>query len=604
MLAVSGPEYYVLFVIGAALALILSSRLPPDLVALLVLLALGLRGIVTPEQAVAGFSSSAVVTIIGLFIITATLEQTGVILWFSEQLARLTGQTELRLMVVIMSAGALLSLVVNNIAAGAVLLPVAMRLARRAQVRPSRVLLPLAFGTLVGGMATLFTTANILLSTFLQEHGERPLTMLDFLGTGGVVALAGIVYMVVVGRSLLPDRESPMHLSSLSEQTTDNDLPATYQLDERLWEGLVLPGSPLAGKSLNESHMGADLGITVLSIWRDYETKSSPAPAERIDANDVLLLLGREERVRQLEPLTVRISEANDSIQETLLHAMPTYEVIIAPRSPVIGLTLTDLRFRSRFGLMAVAIWRGDRSYRTDVGKMPLQAGDALLMLGMPASVEALAQEPGYIVPDVPRQQPSDGWHRLLSTAIAALAIGVSIAGWVSTPEAMLAGAALLVLAGCIRMEEAYRAVEWRIIFLIAGMAPLSIAMQETGLTERSGQFFISLFAPLGALGLIAGFYLLTFLVVQMLGGQVTALIVGPLAVSAAVQAGVNPAAMAVAVSIACSAAFLTPVAHPVNLLMMNPGGYAAGDFLRVGSGMALVCFLALLVALPLFWHL
>lgn len=602
MLALSGAEFYVLCVSGTALLLIVSDRLPPDLIALLVLLALGLPGIVSPAEALAGFSSPAVLTLVGLFIITSTLERTGVILWVSGQLARLAGATEARLVVVLMGAGALLSLVVNNVAAGAVLLPAALRIARQAEVPASRVALPLAFGTLVGGMATLFTTANILLSANLQDNGLRPLTMLDFLGTGGIVMLAGITYMALVGRRLLPRRAPPIHSTTWLEPNPN--LPATYQISERLWEVLVLPGSALAGLSLNESGIGTRLGITVLAILRDYETRAPLNPQERIEANDVLLVLGNAERVHRLATPDTLIDSANEDVQALSVAALPASEVIIAPRAPIIGRTLTDLRFRSRFDLTVVAIWRGDRSYRTDVGKMTLQAGDALLVLGARANLQALAQEPGYIVAREDLRAPVERHRWFWAAGIALVAIGVSAAGWIATPAAMLLGAALLVLSGCIRMHEAYSAVEWRIIFLIAGMAPLSSALEATGLTDRFGSLFLATFAPLGALGIVAGFYLLTFLVVQVLGGQVTALVVGPLAVTSAIQAGVNPHALAVAVAIACSASFLTPVAHPVNMLMVTPGGYSSADFLRVGSGMALVCFVALMVAVPLFWPL
>jgi di/tricarboxylate transporter len=594
-------EYYLLFVIGVALVLIVSNRLSPDLVALMILLALGLSGIVTLEQALSGFSSPAVVTIIGLFIITGALERNGVILWLSSRLAHLAGTAEIRLVAVMMSAGALLSLVVNNIAAGAVLLPAALRVAHHAHVRPSRVLLPLAFGTLVGGMATLFTTANILISAMLQEQGERPLTMLDFLVSGGVVMLVGIAYMAFIGRRMLPDRESSVRAAMLAE--SEPDLQDTYELEKRLWEAHVPPGSPLVGQSLRESRLGADLGIMVLALMREQELKTPLSSRDQIAAGDILLVLGRQERVCQLEALQAQVSPASQQTHALYSEAVRPHEVFIPPRSPVIGCTLTDLQFRSRLGLTAVAIWRGTRSYRTDVGKMPLQAGDALLMTGPDQRLQELGQEPGYIVPDAPRMSPSSP-RKLWTTIIAALAIGSSIAGLIPTPEAMLLGAVVLVLAGCLRMSEVYSAVEWRIIFLIAGMAPLSIATQETGLAEKVGNLFISLFLPLGPLGLVAGFYLLTFLVVQMLGGQVTALVVGPLAIASALQAGVNPLAMGVAVAIACSASFLTPVAHPVNLLMMNPGGYTPGDFLRVGSGMALVCFLATMLSIALFWQL
>ena len=606
MPALSPTEYYLLGVIGVALVLIISDRFQPDLIALLVLLSLGLSGVVPPSEAMSGFSNPAVITIIGLFIITDGLERTGVVRLVSEKLARLSGHTETRFMVVMMAAGAILSLVVNNIAAGAVLLPAALRIARQTNTRPSKVLMPLAFGTLVGGMATLFTTANILLSAYLQEQGQRPLTMLDFLPTGGVLVLVGIGYMALVGRRLLPDRDVPSHTTTWLEPQP-NDLSAAYQLNERLWEGYILFGSPLVGKSLEASSIGTDLGITVLAIWRGSEVLSSPAPQEVIAANDMLLILGREERVIPLEEVLVHVKPASQHVQETSVQTLPVHEIFVVPRSVIIGQTLSELRLRSKFGLTAVAIWRGDRSYRTDVGKMPLQPGDALLLLGAVEQIQALSREPGYLVPEAARAaKPTsdDKRHALWATAIAALAIGSSMLGWVSTPAAMLTGAVMLVLTGCIRMDDMYTAVKWRIVFLIAGMAPLSIAMQQTGLATRVGNMFVSAFVPFGAIGLIAGFYLLTFLVTQVLGGQVTALVIGPLAVAAAIQSHVHPPAVAVAVSIACSASFLTPVAHPVNLLMMTPGGYTAGDFLRVGAGMALVCFVALLVAMPLFWPL
>jgi di/tricarboxylate transporter len=601
-MALSAAEYYLLFVMGAALVLIVSNRLAPDLVALLVLLALS--WLITLEQALAGFSSPAVITIIGLFVITGALERTGVIQWLSERLARLSGHTETRLILVLMSAGALLSLVVNNIAAGAVLLPAALRIARGAKVRPSRVLLPLAFGTLVGGMATLFTTANILLSSFLQEQGLRPLTMLDFLLSGGVVMLAGLAYMVLVGRHLLPNRESPMHGEQWQEH--EPDLSATYQLGERLWEVLVQPDAPLVGQSLSESNLGANLGITVLGVLRDQDDRATlpPRPDLQIAAYDMLLVLGREGRVRQLEAQAMQVVPSQRDMHTLPIPSWNTAEVLVAPRSPAIGRTLTDLQFRSTSGLTALALWRGQRSYRTDVGTIPLQAGDALLMIGPEEKINALANESGYIVPRIIKAGPPDPRQGQRAALIAALAIGASIIGIVPTSAAMLSGAAALVLARCIQMDELYGLVEWRIVFLIAGMAPFSVALQETGLAEKINALVIETFAPLGALGLIGGFAALTFLVVQVLGGQVTALVVGPLAIAAALQAGVNPHAMGVAVSIACSASFLTPVAHPVNLLMMNPGSYSPADFLRVGSGMSVVCFLALLLSMLLFWQL
>lgn len=596
----SPRELELLIIVSLALGLILSNRLRPDLVALMVLLALGIGGILTPEQAVAGFSRSAVLTIVGLFVITATLEQTGVVQWLADRLAQLSGTRETQMIGVFMGAGALLSLVMNNIAAGAVLLPAAVSVARQARVRESRILMPLAFGTLVGGMATLFTTANIIISGSLQAQGQRGLTMLDFLPAGGAMVLAGMAYMLLIGRRLLPNRESAGRAIM-----TRTDLTQTYQLAERLWEVRIHPDSPLAGHQLADSVIGTRLGVAVAGIWHGREAKIPPAPTDVITADDILLVMGREERVRQLEAQSTTIGRFGYHRNGSPNLSVHLTEVVIAPRSPAIGKTLKELRFRTKFGMTTVALWREGRSYRTDVGDFRLEAGDALLMVGAPGRINLLAEEPGYIVLNGMHALPVPSRRKaILAVVITALVLLLSAANILPTAEAMLAGAALLVLAGCVSMEDAYRAIEWRVVVLIAGMLPIGTALVETGLAARIGQAFTATLAPAGPLALIAGLYLFTVLITQLVGGQVAALIVGPIAVSAAVQLGVNPPAVGVAVAMACSAAFLTPIAHPVNVLMMAPGGYTFNDFLRVGAGMTVVCLLTLLVVMPLFWSL
>jgi di/tricarboxylate transporter len=598
MQTLSPSELALLIIVGAALTLIISNWLRPDLVALLVLLALPLSGLLPPEQALAGFSRPAVLTIVGLFVITAALERTGVVQWLADRLAHLSGGSEQQMILVFMGAGALLSLVMNNIAAGAVLLPAAVNVARRAQVRESRVLIPLAFGTLVGGMATLFTTANIIISGSLQAQGLPGLTMRDFLIPGAAMIVAGMLYMLLVGRRLLPNRESVGRAMLVRP-----DLTQTYQLADRLWEVRVLPESPLANQPLVDSVIGARLGATVAGIWRGREAHIPPAPTEVIAPHDILLVLGREERVRQLEAQGTTIGRYGYHRNGSPDLSVHLTEVVIGPRSPALGKTLKELRFRTKFGLTTVALWREGRSYRTDVGDFPLQAGDALLMVGSPGRIRLLAAEPGYIVLDQPLDAAAHttrkaGWAVLITV----LALMLAALGIVSTAIAMLAGAAALVLTQCLTMEDAYRAIEWRVVVLIAGMLPIGTALVETGLATQIGHVFTVGLASAGSLALIAGLYLFTVLLTQLVGGQVAALIVGPIAVSASMSLGVNPTAVGVAVAMACSAAFLTPIAHPVNVLMMGPGGYTFSDFFRVGLEMSLVCFLTLLLVMPLVW--
>ena len=582
----------------AALGLIISNRLRADLVALFALLTLGVTRILPPEQALAGFSNSAVITIVGLFVITAALERAGVVQWLADRLAWLGGGSEVRIIATFMAAGATLSLVMNNIAAGAVLLPAAVNVARQANVRASKVLIPLAFGTLFGGMATLFTTANIILSGNLEAQKLPGLTIGDFLPTGGLIALAGIATMLLLGRHLLPEHES-VGRSALKRP----DLTKTYQLAERLWEVHVNPHSPLVNQRLAESVIGAQLGATVIGIWHGREAKIPVAATEVIAANDILLVLGREERVRQLEQQGATIGRNRSTHSADL--AVFLSEVVIGPRSTAIGQSLKALRFRSKFGVTVVALWREGRSYRTDVGDFTLDAGDALLVVGPAERFRQLAEEPGLIVLDQPQQATTIKPQKArLAVAITAAALLLSALRLVPTPEAMLSGAALLVLFGCLNMEEAYRAIEWRVIVLIAGMLPIGTALVATGLSARFGVLLTNGMVAQSPLILIGGLFLLTVTLTQFVGGQVAALIIGPIAVSAAVQLGVNPQAVAVAVAIGCSTAFITPIAHPVNVLMMGPGGYTFSDFLRIGLLMTAVTFVMLMLGMQLFWKL
>lgn len=582
----------------AALLLIVTNSLRVDLVALLVMLTLVLTGVIDAEAALSGFSQSAVITIIGLFILTRGLEETGVVNALGDRLRQMGGASETRLLFVIMGVGALLSLAMNNIAAGAVLLPAVVQIARESDVRPSRLLMPLAFGTLVGGMATYFTTANIILSGLLVAQEQDGLTMLDFLPTGGLIVIASLIYMTTLGRRSLPNRDSVS--VNLSPRRLSRNLYETYQLEERLWEFVVRPGSRVANVSLRNSKIGESLGVTVLAIWRGHHAILTPPPDQLIQTGDYLLILGREDRVTQLADWGLQFGRNGHHEHD---FEVDLTEVIISPRSNAIGKTLTDLHFRARYGLTTVALWREGRSYRTDVGKFTLDVGDALLMVGAKPKIDLLAKDRNYMVlqsahalsPDFPEKAP-------IALAITIAVLAVSILNLVPISIAALAGSVAMALTGCLNMDEAYDAVEWRVVFLIAGLLPLSIGLVETGLSEQIGDFLSGAFLPFGALGMIAGFFLVTVAITQLIGGQIAALVIGPVAVSAALAGGVNAQAVAVAVAIGCSTAFLTPVAHPVNILMMGPGGYVPRDFLRVGIGMTVLTFIGVIVGMVVFW--
>ena len=593
----SAPELTVIGIIIVLLCLIAFTRLRIDIIALLVLLMVALTGLVPPSAALSGFSSSVVITIIGLLVITRGLERTGVMQWVAGQLQRYGRGAEAKLIALVMSAGAAVSLLMNNVAAGAVLLPAVLQVSREGGVSASKLMIPLAFGVTVGGMATYFTTANILMSELLIAQGIAGLGMLDFMPVGGMIVAAGLLYMLLVGRRLLPDR------ASRTQAFHQVDLQDTYELAERMWLVRVLPGSRLAGRSVQESDINAQLGLTVAAVWRGRETIAIPKSTQMIYAGDEILIVGQEDRLRQLLAWGNALIEggARDAADELPIEPI---EIMIAPRSNAIGQTLSQLKLNRDAGLLAVALWRDGQSYHTDVRNMPLQVGDAVLVVGASSDIQDLSRSSAnFILPageysahDIePRKAP-------YAVGITAIVLALAFLQLVPLPIAMLAGAAAMALTRCLRMEQFYAAVDWRTIFLVAGMLPLGLAITESGLANRVGALLESSLMHASPLLLYAVVTLLTMLVAQVIGGQVTPLLVGPIAIKAALQMGMDPRAMALAVAMACSLAFITPISHPVNILMMGPGGYRFSDFPRVGLGMTLATLATMLLGLALLW--
>jgi di/tricarboxylate transporter len=313
------------------------------------------------------------------------------------------------------------------------------------------------------------------------------------------------------------------------------------------------------------------------------------------------LIVGRQERVSRLAELGLELRPER--------HALTTFgltliEVMPAPRSGALGRTLKDISFRGHYGFVAVALLRRQRSFRTDIGDMPIEPGDSLLLVGRSQQIPDLHRGADFIVfePNL-SDLPVDAKEALLAILIVAAGIGASIAG-MPIYLAMLAAAVIALLTRRISMQEAYGAVEWQAIFLIAGMYVVSEAMVQTHLADLLGNGMIQAVTPFGALGLAAGAYLLTALLTQFIGGQVAALVTGPVTISAAIQMGVSAQAIAVATAIGCSAAFFTPLAHPVNILMIAPGNYSFRDFFRIGWPLTLVSFMVLLVGMAVFWRL
>lgn len=772
----------VLLILGITILLFISERLRPDLIALLVLGSLALTGLVTPTEALSGFSNPAVVTVWAMFVLSGGLAQTGVADLIGRQVLRLSGQGETRLLLVIMLTAGGLSAFMNNVGVAALMLPVVMEIARRTQRPPSRLLMPLAFGSLLGGLTTLIgTPPNIIASDALREFGLRPFQFFDFAPVGVVVLVVGVTFMVVVGRHLLPDRDVIQETAA----PVSPDLEQLYQLQERLFAIRVPAGSVLMGKSLAESRMGSVLGLNVVSIIRNGQTHLSPEPSQVLHAGDRLLVVGRPDRLselRQHELLTVEqpslarenITGAGIEVTEvklqpgsaylgqtlsqidfrqrfgvnvsairrqgelkrTNLQALPLQpddvmlvqgppdrvraladtadfvvseteaaeiyrlherlllvrvspdsalvgktlveshlgdafgltvleivrdgdiqvlpeattelragdtllvegrqediaaihsfeeleldkapaaieglesaqvglvEAVLSPHTTLVGQTLRQLHFREKYGLNVLAIWRGGRAYRANLRDVALRFGDALLLHGSRDKIQVLGSEPDFLVLTTEAQAPLRLRKAPLAVLIMAAVLLPVLLGWIPISISAVAGASLMILSGCLNMEEAYRFIEWRSVFFIAGLVPLGLAMQHSGTAQFLAQEMVAAIGELGPIVVLAGLFILTSLATQVMPNPVVTVLLAPIALSTASDMGVSPYTFMMGIALAASASFLSPVSHPANVLIMGPGGYRFGDYIRVGLPLTAVILVVVLLVLPMVWPL
>ena len=480
----TSPELTVIGIIAILLGLIFFTRLRIDIIALLVLLMVALTQLVPASAALSGFSSSVVITIIGLLVITRGLEQTGVMQWVARQLHAYGRGSEAKLIALVMSAGAAVSLLMNNVAAGAVLLPAVLQVSRDGGVAASKLMIPLAFGVTLGGMATYFTTANILMSELLIAQGIAGLGMLDFMPVGGMIVAGALLYMLFLGRRLLPDR------ASMTQSFRQVDLRDTYEMAERMWLVRVMPGSRLAQQTVQESDINAELGLTVAAVRRGRETITIPKSSQVIYPADELLIVGREERLQQFLAWGIELIEGGAQAAASELPIEPI-EIMIAPRSNAIGKTLSQMKLNRDAGLLAIALWRDGQELITPTSaRCRFKSAMRFWSWANPQTFKTCRTTAiSSCRPANTRRRAFESRKAPYAVGITAIVLTLSFLNALPLPIAMLAGAAAMVLTRCLRMEQFYAAVDWRTIFLIAGMLPLSLAITETGLADRVGAF-------------------------------------------------------------------------------------------------------------------
>lgn len=775
-----------LAIVAGALVCFVTGVLRLDVVALLVLLALSVTGLVTPSQAVSGFSNPAVVTIAGMFVISAALGRTGVASLLGRQIHRLAGASPQRLLAAMMLIAGLLSAFMNSVGLAAMMLPVVMDLARRSRMAPSKLLMPLVLGALLGGTTSLVGTAgNIVASDALREAGLAPFQVFDFTPIGLVILLSGVTFVATVGWRLLPTRDSLRGYGG----ARDEDLASSFELQERLFIVRVPPGSQLDGRPLAASRLGSAVGLHVVAILRPEGNILAPGAATQLRVHDRLLVEGRPELLREIQGnrhlrlleegraterlssaeighAEVRIPASSSLVSRTIASAdlrkrtgvlvlalsqdgkpithglqnvtlragdsllvqgrhsdlqalssnpdvtdftslpiadalqrhgigdqlfslsvtegsmligktlaeirladaagltvvaivrgesgalMPDateqiregdvlavaanpddlrvlralqkleiqegsipdlsqlesdkvglLEVVLAPRTPLVGKTPRELQFREKYGLSVLALWRESRSMRSNLRDVPLRFGDSLLLFGPRARLRALAAEPDFI--GLTQAVQTEPRSRLAPVAIAALAVALipALLGWMDISQSVLMGATLAVVGGCLTIDEAYRGVELSAIVLIAAMLPLGLALKETLVADAIANGLLEAFGQLGPRGVLAALCVMTAIGSQAIPATALVVLMSPIAITAALSAGLSPQAVVMGVALSASS-LSSPVGHPANALIMGPGGYRYIDYVKVGLPLTIMLLLIVIFVMPFFFPL
>lgn len=581
-------------IIFACLVLFTFEWVPTDVTAIGLVVTLILTGLLTTDQAFAGFGSDTVIMILGLLIMTAGLLRTGVMELAGTQILRFTGNEPMKLLIGIMVASAGLSAFISNTAATAFFVPMVIGLANRAKINPSKLLMPLAFASILSSSVTLISTStNIVVSGVMTQSGMEPMGMFELAPVGIPIAVVGLVYMLFIGRKLIPDRAHA------------DDLMTEFGVRPYMSEIIISPKSPLIGKTLGEAALGRDYDLTVVGVLRANERNVLPRRELALKEGDVLLVHASSESLLKVK------DTAGIDIKADVKHADPTVqtdsvrlvEVIVPPKSPLIGRTLRGQKFRERQGVQVLGLNRHGENIKSKLSELPLRMGDVLLIQGPVANINTLQDDNtlrvlGTVGENRPVRRRA---RRAILVFAAALALGTFKI--VSFPVAVLLGSLGMFVSRCVTPEEAYREVEWKVVILIACMLALGAAMESTGTASYLAGMIVHLARDAGPVALLTGFFALTVLLTQPMSNQAAAVVILPIAIETARQLGLNERTFVMMVALAASCSYLTPL-EPSCLMVYGPGRYKFMDFLKVGSLLTLLIYGLAIYLVPKVWPL
>ncbi|MDQ2746741.1 MAG: SLC13 family permease [Acidobacteriota bacterium] len=602
------PIAITLLLLLVAVALFASERIPVDVVGILLVIALVMTNVLTVQEGLAGFGDNVIIIIGGLFVLTGGLVKTGIVDLIGRRLYRYAGDNEFLLTTLIMIVAAVAASVLKNTTTTAMFVPVVLGLANRAKIAPSKLLMPLAFGAILGGSCTLIgTSTNLAVSSALQRYQNdpalsayrdqlQPFSMFELTTVGVVIFAVGLIYMLFVGIRLLPNRGG-------KESLTDQ-----YHIREYVSEVLVLPDSNLVGKTLGEANINLELDLNVLGILRNDDRRIAPRSNVQIKSGDLLLVAGQLANILNIKAEAGLEIKADFKLNDQDLESedVELLEIMIMRESGLVGRTLKTANFRQNYDLTVLAVNRHGENFLEKISDVKLKFGDVLLVQGNRRTIKRYVNNGEILLlEDVSTSSlrtAKRGWAIAAFGLFLALSLSKVVTGFeVPLAIAVLLGVMLLLVTQTVRHSELYSLIDFRLLVLIACMMSFGIAMEKTGTDKYLAGLIVEYFAQYGAIAVLAGFFALTVGLTQPMSNQAAALVVLPVAIKTAVALGLNPRTFAVAVTFAASFSFITPL-EPACVLIYTPGRYKFMDFVKVGTILTIVVFIVAIILVPIFW--
>ena len=613
-----------LIILALSAVFFVNGKLRSDLVALCALVLLIVFNILTPEEALSGFSNPIVIMMVGLFVVGGAIFKTGLAKMISSKILRLAGKSELKLFILIMMVTAFIGAFVSNTGTVALMLPIVVSMAASANISPGRFLMPLAFASSMGGMATLIgTPPNLVVDEVLSNAGFTDLSFFSFTPIGVICVLIGLVVLIPLSKFFLVKKEDGKDTKTTTGHSP-KELAKKYQLSDNLYRIQIRPGSRIGGKKLQELNITQAYNLSILEIRRQSSSQgrflktvdqSLSGPHTELQENDILYVFGPFEKVNQfakeqnLELTDTHVSEYVEGaeVEKLSVREIGIAEVLLMPDSKLINKAVKDSGFRDKYSVNILGIQRKGEYILNDIKDIKMHAGDILLIQGTWDSIARMSQKQSqWVVLGQPLEEASKvtlDYKAPVAALIMVLMIAAMVFDFIPIPPvaAVIIAGILMVLTGCFRnVEEAYKTINWESVVLIAAMLPMSLALEKTGASNLISEKLVSGLGDYGPLVLMAGIYFTTSLLTMFISNTATAVLVAPIALQSAIAINVSPYPFLLAVTVGASMCFASPFSTPPNALVMSAGKYTFMDYVKVGLPLQIVMGIVMVFILPL----